>query len=131
MIQEEERAREYFEETKDILRLFCLVGWMDQFRKHIQDFIQEQLDEAANIMAAPGKEEEDISRLHGLQRLIAGTIQEEELMRQPDYASTYAKLDRAIIWDGRGLVIKTYMPLSCLTHLPRVNLRKFWQRYGW
>jgi hypothetical protein len=38
--------------------------------------------------------------------LIAGAIQEEELVQQPDNAFSYAKLDRAIIWDGRGQVIK-------------------------
>src|SRR5258708_29391266 len=26
-------------ETKDILQLFCLSGWIDQFQKHIEDFI--------------------------------------------------------------------------------------------
>jgi hypothetical protein len=131
MMQEEEQAREYFEEMKDILWLFCLSGWMDQFQKHTQDFIQEQLGKAANIMAASGKDDEDIVRLHGLRRLVAGAVQEEELLRQPDYAYTYATLDRAIIWDGRGYVI-THLLISCLTHhLPRVNLRKFRQCYGW
>jgi hypothetical protein len=131
MKQEEDRAREYFEETKNILRLFCLYGWIDQFQKHVEDFIQERLAEAANIMAVPGKEEEDSVRIHGLRRLVAGAIQEEELVQQPDYAATCAKLDRAIIWDGRGYVIETHLIFSRLTHLPRVNLRKFRQRFGW
>jgi hypothetical protein len=47
-----------------------------------------------------GKELEDAIQLHCLWHLIAGAIQEEELVQQPDYAFTYAKLDRAIIWDG-------------------------------
>jgi hypothetical protein len=130
MMQEEERAQEYFEEMKDILRLFCLSGWMDQFRERTQDFIQEQLGKAANIMAASGKDDEDIVRLHGLRRLVAGAVQEEELLQQPGYAFTYATLDSAIIWNGRGYVI-THLLISCLTHLPRVNLRKFKKRYGW
>jgi hypothetical protein len=106
MKQEEERAQEYFEETKDILQLFCLCGWKDQFQKHTEDFIQERLAEAANIMAVPGKEEEDSVRIHGLRHLVAGAVQEEELVQQPDYAANCAKLDRAIVWDGRGYVIK-------------------------
>jgi hypothetical protein len=131
MKQQEERAREDFEETKDILRLFCLCGWMDQFQKHVEGFIQERLEEAANITAVPGNAEEDSTRLHCLRRLVAGAVQEGELAQQPDYAATCAKLDRAIVWDGRGYVIKTHLTLSCVTHLPRVNLRKFRQCYGW
>jgi len=131
MIQEEEQAREYFKETKDILQLFCLCGWIDHFQKCVQDFIQEQLAEAANIMAAPGNEEEDCVRLHSLRRLVAGAVQEEELVRQPDHAAACAKLDRAIVWDGRGYVIKLVHHFSALTHLPRINLRKFRQHYGW
>ena len=131
MIQAEEQAREYFKETKDILQLFCLCGWIDHFQKCVQDFIQERLAEAANIMAAPGNEEEDCVRLHSLRRLVAGAVQEEELVRQPDHAAACAKLDRAIVWDGRRYVIKLVHHFSALTHLPRINLRKFRQRYGW
>jgi hypothetical protein len=120
MKQEEERAREYFKEAKDILQLFCLCGWMDQFQKHVEDFIKEQLTEAANIMAVPGKEGEDSIRIHGLRRLVAGAVQEEELVRQPDYAATCAKLDRAIVWDGRGYVINTHLIISRLTHRPEL-----------
>jgi predicted phage-related endonuclease len=108
MTQKEEQAREYFDETRDILQLFCLSGWIAEFQKRVQDFITERLDEAANIIAEPGSEMEDIIRLHGLRRLVAGAVQEEELVRQPDYAFACAKLDRAIIWDGRGYVIKTH-----------------------
>jgi hypothetical protein len=46
MVRDEEQAREYFKETKDILQLFCLCGWMDQFQKHAKDFIQEKIAEA-------------------------------------------------------------------------------------
>ncbi|KAF8265994.1 hypothetical protein EI94DRAFT_1803720 [Lactarius quietus] len=106
MIKEENEAWEYFEETKDILQLFCLSGWIDQFQNHVKTFIQERLSEAAAIMTLPGKAEEDIVCLHGLQRLVASTIQEEELVRQPEYASACAKLDQANIWDGQGYVIK-------------------------
>ncbi|KAN0127150.1 hypothetical protein V8E53_015020 [Lactarius tabidus] len=74
--------------------------WIEPFQKHVNDFIQERLAEAAKIMAVLGKELEDAIQLHCLWHLIAGAIQEEELVQQPDYAFTYAKLDRAIIWDG-------------------------------
>jgi hypothetical protein len=131
MIEKEEKARVFFEETKDILQLFCLCGWIDLFQKHVEDFIQERLSEAESIMAVPDTEEEDSIRLHGVRRLVAGAIQEGELVRQPMYAYTGAKLDKAIIWDGRGYVIKTHLLFPCLTHLPRVDLRKFRQCYGW
>ena len=111
MAQKEEQAREYFDETRDILQLFCLSGWITEFQKRVQDFIKDRLDEAANIIAKPSSEAEDIVRLHGLRRLVAGAVQEEELVRQPDYASACAKLDRAIRWDGRGYVIKTHLLL--------------------
>ncbi|KAH9020902.1 hypothetical protein EDB85DRAFT_2152751 [Lactarius pseudohatsudake] len=91
MIEEEERARNYFNELKIILQTFCLFLWIELFQKHVEDFIQERLTEAAT-----------------------GTIQEVELAQQPGYAATFAEEDSAILWDGRG-----------------VNLRKFWQRYGW
>lgn len=130
MIEEEEAARDYFEETKETLQLFCLRGWMDHFQKHVEDFVQERLLEAASIMALD-TEEEDFVRLHGLRRLVAGAIQEGELARQPEYAATTAKLDGAIVWYGRGYVVQIHLLFSPLTHLPRVNLKKFRQRYGW
>ena len=118
MKQEEERAWEYFEETKDTLQLFCLSGWIDQFQKHVEDFVQERLMEAENIVAVMGKEEEYSVRLHGLQRLVVGAVQEGELVRQPDYATTYAKIDRAIVWDGRGYVMKTHL-IFFSPHIPQ------------
>ena len=102
MIQEEEWAREYFEETRETLQLFCMSGWIKQFQQHVEIFIQARLAEATKIIAAPEKQKEDIVHLHRLRRLIAGAFQEEELVQQPDQAFTYAKLDGAIIWDGRG-----------------------------
>jgi hypothetical protein len=105
MIQEEEQAQEYFEETRDILWLFCLSGWIEQFQRLVEDFIQERLAKAAKIMevlVVPGREGGKIICLHGSRCLVAGTIQGEELIQQPDYAFTCAKLDRAIIWDSKG-----------------------------
>jgi len=66
MIQAEEKARQQFEETKDILWLFCLSGSIDHFQKHIEDFIQERLSEAAGVVKVQGTEEEDSTYLHGL-----------------------------------------------------------------
>ena len=115
MIEEEGKAQDYFEELKDTLQLFCLCGWIDQFQKHIKDFIQEQLAKAASIMAVLGTEEEDFTRLHGLQCLVAGAVQEGELVWQPEYPATCAKLDGAIVWHGQGYVIKTHF---CLLSSP-------------
>jgi hypothetical protein len=105
MKREEEHAQEFFEEAKDMLELFCLGVWVDDFQRQVDDFIQERLTEAENIVAALG--EEDSDRLHGLRRLVAGAVQEGELVRQPDYATACAKIDRALVWDGRGYVIQT------------------------
>ena len=102
MIQEEEWAWEYFEETRETLQFFCMSGWIKQFQQHVEIFIQARLAEATKIIAAPEKQKEDIVHLHWLRHLIAGAFQEEELVQQPDQAFTYAKLDGAIIWDGRG-----------------------------
>ncbi len=115
MIEEEAKAQNYFEELKDTLQLFCLCRWIDQFQKHIEDFIQEQVAKAASIMAVLGTEEEDSTCLHGLRRLVAGTVQEGELVRQPEYAATCTKLDGAIVWHGQGYVIKTHF---CLLSSP-------------
>ena len=106
------------------------LQWIDHFQKCVQDFIQERLAEAANVMAALGNEKEDCVCLHGLRRLVAGAIQEEELVQQPDYAAACAKLDRANVQDGQGHVIKLVHQFSGLTLLPRVNLRLFRQCYG-
>ena len=82
-------------------------------------------------MAAPENEDEDCVCLHGLRHLVAGAVQEEELVWQPDYAAACVKLDGAIVWDGQGYVLKLVCHFSGLTHLPRINLRKFQQHYGW
>jgi hypothetical protein len=66
MIEEEEQAWEYFVETRDALQLFCLSGLIEQFQKHVEDFIQERLAKAAKIMAEPEKEEDHTICLHGL-----------------------------------------------------------------
>jgi len=113
MIEEEERACDYFNELKLTLQMFCLFPWTDLFQMHAEDFIQEKLSEAASIMATPGIEEDPI-HLHGLRRLVASAIQEVELVQQPGYAATCAKEDGAIVWDGRGYAIKNSSATSLL-----------------
>jgi hypothetical protein len=131
MAEEEEKAKEYFEETRDMLQLFYPCGWMDEFHRRVADFIQERISEAKNIMAIPFKGEEDYACLHGLRRLVAGAYQEGELVRQPNYACTWAKLGKEIVWDGRGYVFDAYS-INFLAHsLHRINLNQFRKRYGW
>ncbi|KAN0127775.1 hypothetical protein V8E53_014435 [Lactarius tabidus] len=65
------KAREYFEETKDILQLFCPYVWMDKFQEHIEEFVQQHHLSAAEIITAvPLMAEEDYVHLHGLCHLI-------------------------------------------------------------
>jgi hypothetical protein len=116
MMAEEEKAMEYFEERKDILQLFSPRVWMDEFQKCVEEFIQRHLL-AAKIITATSVTAEDYAQLHGLRRLIAGAIQEAELVRQPAYAETCAKLDKALVWDGRRCVVHT-----CYLMLPHLTL---------
>ena len=81
-------------------------------------------------MPVPRNEEEDCVHCQSLQHSVAGTVQEEELVQQPDYMAACAKLDRANVWDGQGHVIKLVHHFSGLTLLPRVNLRLFQRCYG-
>jgi hypothetical protein len=46
-----------------------------------------------------------MSAFMGYAAWLAGAIQEGELVRQPTYATTCVKLDRALVWDGQGYVI--------------------------
>ena len=107
MMEEEEKAREYFEERKDILQLFSPCVWMDEFQKCVEEFVQWHLSAAAVITAASVTPEDHV-HLHGLRRLVAGAIQEGELVRQSAFAATCAKLDGALVWDGRWYVTRTY-----------------------
>ncbi|KAN0139579.1 hypothetical protein V8E53_002608 [Lactarius tabidus] len=93
MMEEEEKAREYFEETKDILQLFCPSVWMDKFQEHVEDFVQQHLSAAEIITTVLLMAEEDYVHLHGLCCLVAGAIQEGELVQLSTYATTCAKLD--------------------------------------
>jgi hypothetical protein len=100
MMEDEEKAREYFEETKDIVQLFYPCGWIDEFQEHVEDFIQQYLLAVAIITTAPVTAEEHHVHIHRPHCLVAGAIQEGELVWQPTYAAICAKLDRALVWDG-------------------------------
>ena len=58
-------------------------------------------------------EKEEHKSLHGLQRLVAGAIQEWELVQQPDHAALCTKLNGVLVWQGRGYV----SPIACAISL--------------
>jgi len=69
--------------------------------------------------------------LHGLRHLVAGAIQEWELVQQPKHAAICAELDSALVWQGRVYVSSILHGISLLLLSCRVNLRKFHQLYSW
>ena len=114
MMVEEEKAREHFEEMKEIFQIFCPCRWMEEFQECVDDFIQDRLLLATNIIAKPVIKEEGRILLHGLRRLVAGAVQEGELVRQPKCHVPQAKLDSITVWDGRGYVFITFLVHSRL-----------------
>src|SRR5258707_12547400 len=61
------------------------------------------------------EEEEPVCMyLHGLRRLVAGAAQEWELVQQPKDATTCAKIDGALVWQGRGYVSPILHAISLL-----------------
>jgi hypothetical protein len=136
MIKKEEEAREHFEELKDTISMF-LRSWKKDFKYHVDKFIGERLVEKEFVTAVPCEDEDEEEQnriyLHGLRRLVAGAAQEWELVQQPKHAAICAKLDGALVWQGRGyvsLILHVIYSLQ-LYRLYRVNLRKFRQLYGW
>jgi hypothetical protein len=118
MIEKEEKARQHFEELKDILLMFSPHGWKKNFKGHVDKFIGDRFVEKELVIAVPceNKEEEENDRvyLHGLRRLVAGAVQEWELVQQPKHAATCAKLDHALVWQGRGYVSPILHAISLL-----------------
>ena len=106
MIEKEENAQQYFEELKELLPELSPRWWKKDFKHYVDKFIEECLVEKEFVTAVPceGEDEEEENRidLHGLRRLVAGAVQEWELVQQPRHASTCAKLDAALVWQGRG-----------------------------
>lgn len=109
-MEKEEEARQHFEGLKDTLQKFSLFPrwWKKDFKYYVDKFIGERLMEKELVVAVPCEDEEEEEQdriyLHGLRRLVAGAVQEWELVQQPRHAATCAKLDGALVWQGRGCV---------------------------
>jgi hypothetical protein len=135
MIKREEKARQHFEELKYFLPKQSPLSWKRDFKQYIDKFIEEHLDEKLFITAIPCEDEEEEEQdriyLHGIRRLVAGAVQEWELVQQPKHAAICAELDGALVWQGRGYVSPILHAISLSNHLSRVNLRKFHRLYGW
>ena len=113
MADEEEEAQQSFKEMKSIFQEASPRCWKKDFKSYIDKFIAEQIEWKELLTAIPcrneeGEERERI-RLHGLRRLVAGAIQEWELVQQPKHAAACAELEGALVWQGRGYV-------SSMTH---------------
>jgi len=134
MAEKEGSARQYFEELKSVLPEISPRAWKEEFKERVDKFIKKQLhEEEAVTMAAwinDAEPRQELTRVHELRRLVAGAFQEWELLQQSEQAATYAKLDRALVWQGRGYVSPS-MLVTFPDHLFRVNLRKFRKLYGW
>jgi len=106
MSEMEERARQHFKELKCTLPELSPHWWKKDFKSYVDKFIAKHLDEKDIITAIPGEdeEEEELDRihLHGIRRLVAGAVQEWELVQQPKHAATCVELDGALVWQGRG-----------------------------
>ena len=135
MIKREEKARQHFEELKDFLPKKSPLSWKRDFKHYVDKFIEEHLDEKIFITEIPCEDEEEEEQdriyLHGIRHLVAGAVQEWELVQQPKHAATCAELDGALVWQGRGYVGPILHANSLSNHLSRVNLRKFRHLYGW
>lgn len=108
MVEEEEEARKYFEELNDILPTLSPRWWKKDFKFYIDKFIGERLNEKDLVTAMPCRneeeEEQDRINIHAIRRLVSGAAQEWELVQQPKRAAMCAKLDGALVWQGRGYV---------------------------
>jgi hypothetical protein len=138
MMEDEEGAWSYFLAMKDNLQSLFLHEWKPQFKICVDKFIDTNLEEAKALLSVPCEnecqEEEERMCLHSIRRLVAGAVQEWELVQQPEYATRCAEIDGALVWQGRGYVILTRLLFHYLNHLPippRVHLKHFRQRYGW
>lgn len=120
-MKEEEKAREYFLEMKEMFQLFQPNTWKTEFKILVDKLINRLLKEARHLMEAckdAYQEEEQHARLHSIRRLVAGAVQEWELTQQPNYARTCAEIDGALVWDGRGCVICHFPILSSSSIFP-------------
>ena len=101
MMEEEEKAWQYFEKLKSILPIASPHLWRTDFESYIDKFINEKLREEEMVADDP---EMDYTHLHGLWHLVAGAFQELELVQQSEHAATCAKIDGALVWQCRGYV---------------------------
>jgi hypothetical protein len=101
MVGEEEYIEQKFEKFKKTLPI-------EEFKEHIEDHVEHYLELKEFIVTFPfideEDDEEDRIRLHGIKRLVAGLVQEWELVHQPEHAAACAKLDGSLVWQGRGYV---------------------------
>ena len=110
MIEKEEDSQQHFQDLKDALQQqghrLALRQWKKDFKFYIDKFIWERIQEKCFVTLMPCEDEEgeeqERNNLHGLQRLVAGAVQEWELVQQPKHAALCAELDGALVWQGRG-----------------------------
>jgi len=118
MTQREEKAQQHFKELKGTLPKLSPRWWKKDFKSYVDEFIAQRLLEKDIITIIPGEneEEEELDRicLHRIRRLVAGAVQELELIQQPKHAATCAKLDSALVWQGRGYVSPISHAISSL-----------------
>ena len=117
MIEEEEWAWQHFEKLKNILLTPYPHRWRKDFKHYVDKFINEHLYKKEFIVLMPciseADEKEKRKSLHGLWCLVAGAVQEWELVQQPNHAVLCAKLDGALVWQERGYV----SPIACIISL--------------
>jgi len=108
MTKREEKARQHFKELKGTLPKLSPRWWKKDFKSYVDEFIAERLLQKDIITAIPGEneEEEELDHicLHRIRHLVAGAVQEWELVQQPKHAATCAEIDGALVWQGRGYV---------------------------
>lgn len=116
MMEYEKVVQEYLQDLKcSLIRLYP-HEWKKKFQFGVDEVIQKYLLDAMHLQKIPcqseGKKELQRIGLHAIRRLVAGAFQEGELAWQPDCATACAKIDGALIWNGRGYVIKNPLAIS-------------------
>ena len=112
MAEGEANAQDYFQEIKETQQIFC-HRWKESFEISVDEYIKERLKEAEFVSKMVGMDErEKRISLHAIRRLVAGADQEWELAQQPEHAAKCAKIDGALVWQGRGYVILMHFPPS-------------------
>ena len=118
MIETKERAWQCFEKLRRTLLAQSSHWWRKDFKDHVDKIIKWCIDQKELITSTPRIDEEDEEDarmyLHGLRRLVAGAIQEWELVQQPDHAFICARIDGALVWQGRGYVSQFLHTISSL-----------------